>query len=335
MTEQNNCDEREAEHRRRVVRRRRDMDFTPVRNGMDFLHSAFEHLSKRDGEPGARDLKYAVLHLQAAVEVLLKARLIREHWSLVFSDPGKAKRTDYDKGSFQSCTVLGAVDRLNNIVSLQISKEQRQAISNLADTRNALTHLGHTGSVYAVETQAAYVLDFLLTFIHKELQPKLTSEGPYVKTAMEALRNRLGEVKALVKQRSQRLEGELKPLVGHTVQCPDCQQWALVLGDEPACHFCLSRSEPHVAAVWYAENYAATDVLSICPSCGEYTVVIGASVAQGKTAGLDICFRCTTEYTDWRGCELECGMLVDPRKEPLICDPCMTDVAERFGEGSR
>jgi hypothetical protein len=38
----------------------------------------------------SRDIKYAVLHLQAAAEVLLKARLFREHWDLVFNDPGKA-----------------------------------------------------------------------------------------------------------------------------------------------------------------------------------------------------------------------------------------------------
>lgn len=319
-----------SRQRRLVVRRRRDMDYTPVRNGMDFLLSAFDHLSQREGEPGARDLKYAVLHLQAAVEVLLKARLIREHWSLVFSDPGKAKRTDYEKGSFHSCTVLGAVDRLNNIVSLQISKEQRQAISNLADTRNALTHLGHTSSVYAVESQAAHVLDFLLNFIHEELRPVLSKEGPFVETTMDDLRTRLGQVKALVKHRVQRIEGELRPFAGHTVQCPDCQQWALVLGDEPLCHFCLTRFAPEEAAVWYAETHAATDQLSICPSCDEHTVAVGASVAKNKTAGLDICFRCATDYTDWRVCELCSETLIPPDKEPPACDPCLTDYYEHF-----
>ncbi|MET8901436.1 hypothetical protein [Streptomyces sp. NPDC004538] len=326
VTDRHNSDEQ----KRRVVRRRRDMDFTPVRNGMDFLLSAFDHLSQRNGEPGARDLKYAVLHLQAAVEVLLKARLIREHWSLVFSDLNKAKRSDYEKGSFNSCSVLGAVDRLNNIVALQITKEQRQAIDNLADTRNALTHLGHTGSVYAVEAQAAVVLDFLLTFIHEELWPKLTSEGPYVLNTMHQLRTRLGEVKALVKQRSQRLEKELQPLAGHTVRCPECQQWSVVLGDDPTCRFCLMDFTPYEAAQWYAEDgYAASDRLSLCPRCNTHTVVIGASVAQNKKAGADICFGCTTEYTNWRLCEA-CGEFVPPDKEPSICDGCLGDYYEQF-----
>ena len=46
----------------------------PVQNGLDYLKSAVEHLR---GDPGPRELKYAVLHLQAAAEVLLKVQLIR------------------------------------------------------------------------------------------------------------------------------------------------------------------------------------------------------------------------------------------------------------------
>ncbi|MEU1409794.1 hypothetical protein ABZ471_47740 [Streptomyces sp. NPDC005728] len=39
----------------------------------DYLRSVVNHLDR--DEPGPRDLKYGVLHLQAATEVLLKARL--------------------------------------------------------------------------------------------------------------------------------------------------------------------------------------------------------------------------------------------------------------------
>ncbi|WP_186784533.1 hypothetical protein [Streptomyces sp. CBG33] len=49
------------------------VDFPPVRNGIDYLTSVVEHLSRTRPDP--RDLKYAVLHLHAATEVLLKARL--------------------------------------------------------------------------------------------------------------------------------------------------------------------------------------------------------------------------------------------------------------------
>lgn len=62
--------------------------FPPVPNGLDYLVSVVEHLESGDERVSARDLKYAVLHLAAGAEVLLKAWLPLEHWSLVFKDPG-------------------------------------------------------------------------------------------------------------------------------------------------------------------------------------------------------------------------------------------------------
>ncbi|MGW4824072.1 hypothetical protein ACWEP4_35310 [Streptomyces sp. NPDC004227] len=73
------------------------MDFTPVRNGMDYLAKAVDDLTGGASPPSERDLKYAVLHRQAATEVLLKARLLGEHWSLVYKDPGIANLEDFQK----------------------------------------------------------------------------------------------------------------------------------------------------------------------------------------------------------------------------------------------
>ena len=69
---------------------RPDVSYTSVSNGMDYLVSVFQHLTEGEKPPGARDLKYTVLHLQAATEVLLKARLAQEHFSLIFQNPAEA-----------------------------------------------------------------------------------------------------------------------------------------------------------------------------------------------------------------------------------------------------
>ncbi|MFJ8973646.1 hypothetical protein ACIRJ3_30560 [Streptomyces anulatus] len=65
---------------------------------MDYLISAVEHL---DSSPTARDLKYAVLHLQAATEVLFKARLIVQDWRLLSKKPAEADTGAFDRGDFQ------------------------------------------------------------------------------------------------------------------------------------------------------------------------------------------------------------------------------------------
>ncbi|MFD9904067.1 hypothetical protein [Streptomyces sp. NPDC059063] len=89
------------------------VDFPPVENGVH-LRSVVDHLTTAD-PPTPRDLKYAVLHLQAAAEVLLKARLVEEHWSLVFKEPGTATRKKFEDGDFISCTTQAAVGRLRKV----------------------------------------------------------------------------------------------------------------------------------------------------------------------------------------------------------------------------
>jgi hypothetical protein len=84
------------------------ISFPPVQNGLDYPQSVIEHLQD---SPGPRELKYAVLHLQAATEVLLKVRLIREHWSLVFKNPDKASRASFYSGEFQSINLEESLAR--------------------------------------------------------------------------------------------------------------------------------------------------------------------------------------------------------------------------------
>ncbi|MFK4272541.1 hypothetical protein [Streptomyces milbemycinicus] len=76
------------------------LDFPPVRNGIDYLASVVEHFDENEWAVEPCDLKCAVLHLQAAAEVLLKARLLREHWSLAFQDPDERNSK---KGDFMNC----------------------------------------------------------------------------------------------------------------------------------------------------------------------------------------------------------------------------------------
>ncbi|WP_244302586.1 hypothetical protein [Streptomyces viridosporus] len=69
------------------------VDFPPVPNGIDYLSEVVTRLARPDAEVSPRDLKYAVLHLQAATEVLVKARLQIAHWSLVVKDLSKCTKS--------------------------------------------------------------------------------------------------------------------------------------------------------------------------------------------------------------------------------------------------
>ncbi|MFB9540397.1 hypothetical protein [Streptomyces violaceus] len=302
------------------------MDFTLVRNGMDYLSSAVLYLtgSMRVGSedrplwPEAprssysppwpfwisdRYLKYGVLHLQAAVEVLLKARLVREHWSLVFKDPGSAKRTAYEQGKFKSCDTTTALNRLTGIVGLPITAKEREAIDDLAETRNALTHYGHTANAFAVEARAARVLSFLVDFVPRHLHPVLSKEAAEVATTMQAVREKLAYIQALVTTRMQDLTGDLEQVAERTVICASCRQLALVVGESPLnCRFCLRGYEtPAEAALSYWEEVLQEEEsigVQDCPACKAFDAVMLVSTRADPLTDVALCFQCGCAYEE-------------------------------------
>ena len=70
--------------------RSEQLQLTLLDNALDFLLSAAEAVNR---DEGPRSLKEAVLHLGNGVELLVKARIAREHWSLIFADVDKANTT--------------------------------------------------------------------------------------------------------------------------------------------------------------------------------------------------------------------------------------------------
>lgn len=113
-----------------------EVNWHVVNNGLDFLASAVHLL----GSGESRKVQYAALPLSASIETLLKVRLSREHWTLVVSEPGHARRKDYETGDFKSVTIDQAVERLVEIAGVAISDEDRKWIKNLNRTRNQIAH---------------------------------------------------------------------------------------------------------------------------------------------------------------------------------------------------
>ncbi|MFJ3620464.1 hypothetical protein ACIPSH_20235 [Streptomyces iakyrus] len=287
---------------------RPDLNFTPIRNGMDYLARAVDDLTMGASPPSERDLKYAVLHLHAATEVLLKARLIGEHWSLVFKNPGGATLEDFEKGKFESCTIDATMDRLDSIAQVKISLDDRSAIKVLTDDRNALTHYGHTANAFRVEARAAEVLGFLLNFISEHLRPMLVAdfkrrleahdplnsdipetvalarrvelanahnERNQVDETMDELRVKLGRIQKFVQKRMQDISGELASVQHRTVLCPECHKWALVVNDDAswkpiACRFCLGSYGLELGGLQYVWSVLGEDngAVTSCPNCG-------------------------------------------------------------------
>jgi hypothetical protein len=311
-----------------------DVDFPPVENGVDYLLSVAGHLTSAE-QPRPRDLKYAVLHLQAAAEVLLKTRLQLEHWSLVFKEPGQATRKKFEAGAFDSCTTSEAIARLKDIAGVAIDDKPAKSLAILSRWRNALQHYGLKANARAVDSRAAQVLDFLITFVHEQLVPALPpGQADTINVDLETIGEKLRTIESFIDTRLTRLGEELKDNLHRTVQCPTCDQWTLLIGDGKAtCRFCHGVWDPTSALdEWSLAQDLPEFTVVPCPECSAMTLLLDHVwvAAGGPQETCSLCFGCGTQFTTVAACG-SCGDSYTPDENDLgLCGNCLTARIDRF-----
>jgi hypothetical protein len=103
-------------------------------NAIDFLNRAIDEF---ETEP-----KYSIINFYSAVELFLKARLLKEHWSLVVSrDPDRKK---FESGDFHSVTFDEACSRLAKVVQSPISESATKNFHAVRNHRNRMVNFFHS-----------------------------------------------------------------------------------------------------------------------------------------------------------------------------------------------
>lgn len=108
-----------------------------VNNGILFLNSSVSNLSTSP--------KSSLIDLYTAIELFFKARLMKEHWSLIISKPESAVKQKFESGDFHSVYLEQAHTRLENICGDKIKKEAMDNFKALGEHRNQIVHFAHTG----------------------------------------------------------------------------------------------------------------------------------------------------------------------------------------------
>lgn len=286
----------------------RNLRFAPVGNGIDYLLSVVSHLGK-GAQLEDTDLKYGVLHLHAATEVLLKARLSQEHWSQVLEDPAAARLEKFRSGEFKSCSLETAIERLDRVAGIQIGDNSRSAIRSLTMLRNSLQHYGLEHSAEAIEASAASVLNFLITFLDEHLLPDLHESEWDVDADVDRVRDGLADIQGFVRKRMNEIKNALARQPEFTIQCTTCQKQACIIGrPEARCLFCTQRMDSDNAAIGHVHvtlqrpfrqipttsdifSQPAQPAVDRCQNCGQRAWVVGA-VTTAEPTGIDLCFHC-------------------------------------------
>lgn len=105
-------------------------------NAFDFLKRSIEELDEKR-------VKFSVIHFYSAIELLLKARLLKEHWALIVGKPENADKEKFVKGDFQSVSMAEAAQRLSRIAAEGLTKAEQDCFDELRKHRNQMVHFTH------------------------------------------------------------------------------------------------------------------------------------------------------------------------------------------------
>jgi ssDNA-binding Zn-finger/Zn-ribbon topoisomerase 1 len=313
-----------------------EINWEVVNNGLDFLGSAVEHLAQDD----PRALRYAALHLAASIETLLKARLSREHWTLVVADIRAARRDKYETGNFVSVGTEEAIKRLDHVANVTISIEDRERIQNLTKIRNQVAHFAHVDrNSLATQATVARAMDALIRFIERELAPGAPDdERVTIDSALVVVIEQIRLIDMMVRERMNSLKPEVAQAEFPVVTCPECEQDAYIFrdGQNGKCLFCGYDRDGAVAAIHYAENvlneseYTTVKdggewIVHYCLNCGKMASVEGIMTVASVEANYG-CFACGyyAGEEELERCE-RCGEWTHSSQEPdsaSICSNC-------------
>ncbi|MGG8410313.1 hypothetical protein ACM614_29025 [Streptomyces sp. 12297] len=327
-----------------VARAAKRFHFPALANGLDFLRSAVELLG-REGGPEPRDLKYAVLHLRTAAEVIFKARLEMHDPSLVWVKPSEFDAVKHKAGDFKSCGAEKAIGRMKATAGLTLETvldPDDKDLAALGQLRNRLTHFGHSDTVGAVQARTLPVLVQLMDFVRLDVLPHVgdVAESWTVEQEMRRISSETRHIAEFVARRLGEIADELAGHEATTVACSSCGQHAVVLGDGGAadltCLFCGKEYGTGTDAAWeYVGSNRHTSIkdgggdFPCCTACGESAVVLVRTAAAPDTDSY-LCFDCGVAHDGVCDMCQEAGDLAFTGGAFDMCDDCYENSLDKF-----
>ena len=297
--------------KRKYKQPRDQLQLNLFENSVDYVLSAAEHASK----DSSRNWKYAILHLVAGIELLIKARLQIEHWSLLFSQVDKASTTVMTSGNFHSVDFETACNRLQNIAGVTIDKNQSDHLNKLRILRNRIQHFDVELDIETVKSLIAKGLNFVLEFHDTELKGQGITD---TENRLEQIHLHVREFSEFVSERLQVLQPKLEEWES-SEGCPACWQETLIIGDgDPRCLFCGYTIPSEEMAEQMAEF-----MVEVCPECQSESF---AFVLFTNEDGGWLCTSCGIKGNSYERCP-RCDNFMS--SNAMFCDSCTEWIHEK------
>lgn len=239
-------------------------------NGLSFLRRAMHAAAQEN--PDQQEMTHAAVDLAVAIEVLLKARLVREHWALVCVDIGKNTKKDLRSGKAKTVSPEVAVARLSGVAGVDLDVER---VKSIADLRNRAAH-------FTLETTPDFALHATfgrgLHFIHGLIGAEFTRSPDSLVTDMafhflEESRDHLIQIDSYVRARLNEIEPDLLK-ADLCLRCPLCYQASLVVEEAVGaqCRFCSTGPYDEELAELYLMHVLFISSQEVVKDGGEWPV---------------------------------------------------------------
>jgi hypothetical protein len=272
-----------------------------VTNAKDFLIQSIHGL---EDQP-----KFSVINFCTAVELLLKARLVLEHWSLIYHDPRTADLSKFKDGDFKSVTVGDTIDRLNRIANAGVPPQAAECFRKLQNHRNRLVHFVHPAysSPAVRRTLEGVISEQLRAWYHLSqlLRHKWREEFSVVASLMQELDGMMHLRSNFLRVKFAELTEVLK---AHRVEgtkilpCPSCEFEAAVLEFELG---------PVLRSTCLVCEQKVGHIHAKCPSCEHANLLAGGGgyvcTSCGKQIAIDSLMAEHAEAFASKGDQIEQG----------------------------
>lgn len=246
-----------------------------VENAIDFLDHALVELE--------RSPKYSVIHFYAAVELLLKARLLAEHWTLVIAKRHDADHKRFLAGDFQSVTLEEAAARLDKVIESPLTAAELGLFRGLSKHRNRMMHFYHDaiGAEAAADLKKAVAIEQLRAWyvLNRLLLDRWGKVFKHWKTEFERVSANLRKYRAYLQVTFEAVEPHLHGMEAGGAAIEEC----------PACGYPASEVQETVGLVNQCAclvcQLRSAQVMVQCPGCGGQVKFVGDGFAKCDACG--------------------------------------------------
>jgi len=296
-----------------------------LENSLDYILDAVSRLNEPD--PDKRSVKYALVHLWSGVELLLKKKLMDEHYSLIFKniDDKKVSKKSLETGDFVSVYFNEIVKRLKDFCEIDI-RDHIDILEKVRKDRNRIEHYQLETSKTQIVSNLIKMWSFILDFTSKHLD---ISSDIICSRLFEEIKEIMIYHEEFIKNRTKVISSELSTKLKEAkydkpLKCPYCLQNAVPLllndEDEITCVFCNAiKNIKEFIVEWESTwNYSGP---YDCLYCGSLESVC-------ETENGWVCLRCCENWdSDEFGLCISCEtrLVLNPKKEPC-CEFCLSNM---------